>query len=93
MSYRLSRRAEDDLIEIYVIGARDFGIPQAERYFAGLEQAFAFLAEYPRAARERPEISPPVRIHPYGAHVIVYVIDGAHIRVLRVRHGHEDWDG
>ena len=93
MAYRLSRRAEDDLIQIYVTEARDFGVPQAEAYFAGLEQAFAFLAEYPLSARERPEITPPVRIHPYRSHVIVYVIDGANIRVLRVRHGHEDWDG
>ena len=73
-------------------GARDFGVQQAEAYFAGLERTFAFLAEYPLSARERPEITPPVRIHPYRSHVIVYVIEGANIRILRVRHGREDWD-
>ncbi|WP_341871205.1 type II toxin-antitoxin system RelE/ParE family toxin [Stappia indica] len=43
-------------------------------------------------ARERGEISPPVRIHPFKAHLVVYVMeeDGG-ILVVRIRHGHEDW--
>jgi toxin ParE1/3/4 len=92
MSYRLSRKAEDDLIQIYVAGTRGFGAAQAERYYAGLETAFAFLADYPQAARERVEILPPVRIHPYRSHVIVYVVDDEGVLILRVRHGREDWE-
>ena len=42
-------------------------------------------------ARERTEISPPVRIHPSGSHVIVYLIEEAeNILIVRVRHGRED---
>ena len=90
-TYRLSRKAEDDILAIFAIGVREFGIGQAERYHADLETAFAFLADYPRAARERTEIDPPVRIHPRGSHMIVYEIDGDDIVVLRVRHGREEW--
>ncbi|NKX17292.1 type II toxin-antitoxin system RelE/ParE family toxin [Ochrobactrum pseudogrignonense] len=43
-------------------------------------------------AREREEISPPVRIHPFKAHLIIYQIEqnGA-ILVIRIRNAFEDW--
>lgn len=93
MTYRLSRKAEDDIIQLYLRGARDFGVAQAERYYAGLEAIFSFLADYPLAARERLEIHPPVRVHPYKSHLIVYLAeeDGG-VLILRIRHGHEDWE-
>ena len=91
MNYRLSRSAEDDIIAIYVTGVHKFGLDQAERYHAGLERLFAFLAENPRAARERTELAPPVRVHRYKAHLILYRIVGSEILILRVRHGREDW--
>jgi len=92
MAYRLSRKAEADLLDIYRAGVEAFGRDQAERYFATLETTFDFLAEYPRAARERLEITPPVRVHPCRAHMIIYVIEGADIFILRLRHGREDWE-
>lgn len=93
MGYRLSQRAKADLVEIYVEGVRMFGALQAERYHLSLERAFDVLAAFPQAASERSEIRPPVRVHPHKAHVIVYTIDERGIRVLRIRHAHEDWSG
>lgn len=92
MAYRLSRKADEDVVGIYVEGARAFGAEQAETYHVGLTETLAFLAEYPKAARERTETQPPVRVHPYRSHIVVYVIEGNDILVLRVRHGREDWD-
>jgi toxin ParE1/3/4 len=43
-------------------------------------------------ARERPEFEPPVRLHPYQAHMIVYIEDGAAILIVRVLHGRQDWE-
>ena len=91
MGYRLTRQAEQDLIDIYLTGASDFGVPQAERYADGFGRSFAFLAEYPRAARERVETRPRVRIHPYRSHLIVYITEGEDILIVRIRHGREDW--
>jgi toxin ParE1/3/4 len=55
---------------------------------------FALLSDNPRIARLRNELSPPLRIHPFKAHLIIYVVDGDDDSyVLRVRHGHEDWLG
>lgn len=92
MTYRLTRAAEADLLTIYLEGAARFGLDQADLYFAELETAFEFLVENPEAARERTEITPPMRCHPRGRHIIVYVIepDGA-ILIVRVRHAREDW--
>jgi toxin ParE1/3/4 len=91
MGYKLSRKAEDDLLAIYRIGAAEFGTDQAQHYFAGLEDALDFLATYPRAARERLEIDPPIRAHPHKSHLIIYIIQGDDILILRVRHAREDW--
>lgn len=92
MTYRLSREAEEDIVRIYIGGARLFGHAQAEAYHGELKSRFELLAHNPRMARERSEISPPVRIHPYKAHLIVYVIDANDdVLIIRIRHGHEDW--
>ncbi len=61
MAYSLSGKAEDDLIELYLHGAETIGPAQAERYFAQLQDAFDFIEKFPKAVRERTEISPPVR--------------------------------
>jgi toxin ParE1/3/4 len=91
MAYRLSRKAESDLLTIYAEGAARFGINQAEAYFTRIERTLELLADHPLMARERPEISPPVRIHPCGKHLIVYLVAGDGILVLRIRHQREDW--
>lgn len=90
--FTLSRKAEEDIIAIFMHGLSQFGIQQAERYHDLLEKTFQFLTENPEAARERMEIMPPVRIHPIESHVVIYTIDkNGDIFVVRVRHGHEDW--
>lgn len=91
MTYRISRKAEEDIIHIHLTGVRRFGQAQAERYHEGLERVFEFLGDHPFAARERAELTPPVRIHPYKAHIVVYVTDGEGVLILRLRHGREDW--
>lgn len=67
---------------------------QARRYHDDLFAVLDHIAANPRMTRERKEISPPARIHPFKAHLIVYRIEenGA-IFVIRIRHGREDWAG
>lgn len=91
-SYVLSRKAEKDVIGIFQTGIEQFGLSQAERYHEQLGQCFRFLAENPLAAHERFEILPPVRIHPIGSHLVIYrVEENGTVFIIRVRHGHEDW--
>ncbi|TDY02711.1 type II toxin-antitoxin system RelE/ParE family toxin [Thiohalophilus thiocyanatoxydans] len=92
MAYKLSRKAEEDTIAVFVAGIEQFGLLQAERYHDELEKCFQFLAENPKAARERYEITPPVRVHPFESHLIIYTVDeDDDVFIVRVRHGHEDW--
>lgn len=89
--YVLSKAAEDDLAAIARYTIETYGVAQALAYRDGLIRAFEFLAEFPRAARERPELRHGARVHPCQAHLIVYRIDDDGIFVQRVRHGREDW--
>lgn len=93
MPYRLTRKAEDDIVRIYFEGVRLFGADQAERYHYELEAIFNLIADNPKLARARYEISPPVRVHPHKSHLIIYLTeeDGS-VLVVRVRHAHEDWE-
>jgi toxin ParE1/3/4 len=94
LPYRLTRAAEEDVIGVYIEGARQFGAIQAEKYHLDMENAFDLIGRNPRIARERTEINPPVRVQPCRSHLIIYVVedDGVPL-ILRVRHGREDWIG
>ena len=92
MPYRLSRRAEEDLIQIYLTSAQAFGMAQAERYQDALEAAFERIAAFPEIARQRRELTPPVRVHPCRSHVVIYVVGEEGPFIIRVRHAHEDWE-
>ena len=91
MRLRLARRASRDLEAIHLAGIERFGSDQANRYLDGIWDKLSFLTENPLIAREREEIDPPIRAHPHGSHLLVYVTDGDELLVLRVAHGREDW--
>lgn len=92
MAYKLSAQAEQDFYDIYAEGAARFGVAQAEKYQAGLLHTLSLIADNPQMARERSEITPPVRIHPYQAHLIIYMVRSAEIFVLRLPRGSRDWE-
>ena len=92
MAFSLSIEAEEDIVSIAEQGVRNFGHLVARRYHDELFQVLDLIAASPRMARERQEIFPPVRIHPFKAHLVIYrVDDDENVFVIRIRHGHEDW--
>lgn len=93
MTYRTTVEADRDIIEIYVLGAQQFGVAQSERYVDELFNTFVLLAETPNMARERRELNPPMRLHPYHAHLIAYLVRDGDILIVRVLHGRQDWQG
>lgn len=92
MPFRLSVQAEEDIVFIAEDGIRMFGALVAKRYHDELFGLLELIAANPRMARERHEISPPVRIHSFKAHPVVYRLDeDGGVFVIRIRHAHEDW--
>lgn len=85
-SYRLTRRAKDDLFDIFVYGYDRFGAQQAEIYAAGLEHAFELLAANPRMGREARSIGPAVRRHEHVSHIILYEEAPPGILILAIVH-------
>jgi toxin ParE1/3/4 len=90
--YILSVEAEEDIIAIFLSGAEQFGLAQAEHYHDKLEKIFDFLSTHPKAARIREELTPSVRVHPFGSHIILYTMTEKNdVFIIRIRHVHEDW--
>ena len=88
--WALRPAAEADLVEIWLHGAANCGVEQAERYVDGLFAVFDLLVEFPEMSRERAEFSRPVRIHPTGAHLVIYRQVDEKIEIIRVLHGHQN---
>ncbi|MDP3460001.1 MAG: type II toxin-antitoxin system RelE/ParE family toxin [Hyphomonas sp.] len=93
MSFRVSRAAAADLINILEQGIRQFGPAQATSYIDGIESAFQLLADFPKSSPERGDLYRMQRIYPFGAHLIFYALepDGS-VLITRIRHGREDWN-
>ena len=91
-NYRFTKQAQKDIQRLIEQGWEQFGIKQAANYFDELEKIFELLAENPNMARLRKELNPPVRVHPFKSHVIVFEeTDSAEILILTLRHGRENW--
>ncbi|PYE80626.1 type II toxin-antitoxin system RelE/ParE family toxin [Pseudoroseicyclus aestuarii] len=88
---RLTPAAEDDLREIWLYGLQTWSEAQADRYLDMLLDSLEMLAEMPGLARLHPEITPPVRLHPRGSHVIVYTDEQGGVTILRVLGARQDW--
>ena len=85
-SYRLSKRAVADVLEIAAFTADRFGPHQAQRYHAGLELTFQALAKDPGRGRNAAEIGPNMRRYNYESHVVFYHPNPDGVLIVRVLH-------
>jgi toxin ParE1/3/4 len=83
---RYSARAEDDLYEIAIFTMGQWGIAQADRYIAGLEEFCELIANFPGIGRECDEIAPRLRRMEHESHVIFFFPKDDGILVSRVFH-------
>ncbi len=84
MKVRFTAQADADIIDCYLYGYVKFGREQADRYEQGLRQVIDIISDSPRIAAERLEYDPPVRVHHHASHYIIYMIQDAHILIVRV---------
>ncbi|SEW36082.1 toxin ParE1/3/4 [Aliiroseovarius sediminilitoris] len=89
-TYRLTPAAENDLADIWRYGTRTWSADQADRYLDTLITGFELIADQPEISRLRVEFTPPVRIFPTGAHLVVYQVGADGVTILRVLHNRRD---
>lgn len=82
--YKLSRRAEFDLAEIYEEGIFKFGFLQAQKYFLEMHEAFGVLAENAHIGRDASEFIQDLKRFAFKAHTIFYLITANVIFIIRV---------
>jgi len=56
-----------------------------------LGQLFTLLADHPEIARERKDVRPAVRLHPYQSHLIIFTSTDQTLEVIRVVHSRSNW--
>lgn len=86
---RLSRLAEQDLLEIWSYIARD-NPDAADRFVDLLTEKCALLAESPEMGRHREELSPRLRSFPVGRYAIFYRTAERGIEVARIVSAYRD---
>jgi toxin ParE1/3/4 len=91
MQYKLSKAADRDFKKIYAHGIRTFGQKRAAQYSNDMKAAFRHIADNPKLNRERNDVTPPVRIHVFHSHLILYQTEEQGILIGRILHGRENW--
>ena len=89
--FRVSRRATDDLLEIWVYVAAD-SAANADRLHGLLHRKFTSLADSPYIGRGRPELGPGIRSFPAGNYVIFYRASPDRVEIVRVLSWFRDID-
>lgn len=89
--YRLSPAARADISSIWDYTAETWSPVQADTYIRGLVNSLETLVKFPEMSSERQETTPPVRLHRYQSHLIIYRIEADCIAVVRIMHFRRDW--
>ena len=84
--FTVSKAASADIRRIARYTQDAWGRDQRRLYLDGLNEKFEVLAAMPEMAAERRDFHPPVRIHRYEKHLIIYVITVSGILIVRILH-------
>ena len=85
MSIVRTKKAENDIKEIYKYSFISFGEEQAEKYYEGLEVKFKSILEKTAHSKDYSFIEPDLKRTNYGSHAIYFrVINKNEIIIIRV---------
>ena len=88
----VSRRAEADLIEIWLYSFENWGEAQADRYLDALGDGLRECAAEPECGRRRDEVRPGYWSLLVRRHVAFYTFTADEVLIRRVLHGSMDPD-
>ncbi|MCK6453216.1 MAG: type II toxin-antitoxin system RelE/ParE family toxin [Alphaproteobacteria bacterium] len=89
--YVLSRKADDDLTDIYLFSYQTFGEQQADAYFLGLRDCLQALAGNPSQGRSAAHLLPGLLVHRHKRHFVFYMRETGGIFVVRIHHDAMDF--
>ena len=89
MSYRLTKRARRDVLDIWRTIAKD-NESAADRFIDRLTHHFRILGDVPHAGRVRDDIRPGYRSFPVGEYLIFYRIREPGVHIMHIVHGRRD---
>jgi toxin ParE1/3/4 len=91
MSYRISKRADKDLDDIWFYIAAQTGVDIADRIDREIHDAVERLAQWPGIGHQRADVpSGTYRFWSVYQYLIVYRMQGSTLIVVRVIHGSRD---
>ena len=90
-SFRLTRAADRDLLDILLYTRRNWGQAQEATYRSAITQALRTLRAFPESGQPRDDLFPGCRSLQVGQHVIFYCQpDPTAVVVQRILHGRQD---
>lgn len=81
--YKLSKKCESDISQIYEYGIEKFGLNQAQEYLIGLHGLFQALAENSNIGSDASEFYPALKRFVYKSHMIFYLQSESGIFIVR----------
>lgn len=83
--------AEADLSDIWDYTALRWSLKQAQTYASGMTDLLFLLCDQPEIAPLFDTVTPPVRIHRFRSHLVIFTADDKTINVIRVLHMRSNW--
>jgi toxin ParE1/3/4 len=87
---RFSRRAREDLLDIWSHIARHGSLRAADRVYDLIEESCGILRAHPQIGRARPEIADEARAIVIERWIAFYRIVGSDVQVVRIIDGARD---
>lgn len=80
------------MAELYEFGIYKFGLPQAQKYFYSMHEAFEVLVENMDLGRDASEFIADLKRFAYKAHTIFYLQTASGIFIIRVLSHRMDYE-
>ena len=90
-NYRLTKKADSDITQLYEYGILNFGLNQAQSYLLGLYDDLDHLVQNPLLGHSAHELSLGLRRFEYQSHVIFYEPEEDGVLVVRILRGEMDF--
>jgi toxin ParE1/3/4 len=81
-----SRRANDDLLNIWLYVAKD-SVAAADRLIDTIDEKCRLLIDHPEIGPARPEIGPEIRSLSVKGYLVLYRIADRRVEIIRIVHG------